>query len=282
MIPYQFLIYMLHRFGTLGEVRRFLDRRFTSAERIAKFQAQLDHMVGNLAAFGFLERAGDGDHVTLSDRIPELLVFRSVDPLYGHFLVKQLVRASFEEKVQALESVLSLPPTIERPLRLPEDLPQGPLQSEVLEPLLVQMGIVLAKVETTEDDDAGDDGMFDDEEANEPRNLPMMLRALFDSQCASPEFVPVQPKWVAGALFEFDCDFYKFIKAKDLLKNEGLVLRHLLRLIILAGEFLQRSGGDPDYERIGELVTRVCRNVDPRYTDRFLASEEEARKISAA
>ena len=38
-------------------------------------------------------------------------------------------------------------------------------------------------------------------------------------------------------------------------------------------------GLDPDYARIGELVTRICEQVDPRYTDRFLAAEQESRKL---
>jgi hypothetical protein len=91
----------------------------------------------------------------------------------------------------------------------------------------------------------------------------------------------VQPKWVAGGIFEHDGDFYKFVRARNLVKNEGLIIRHLLRLIILTDEFLAQSDGDPDYERIGELATQVCKNVDERYTDRFLASEAEARKLAA-
>jgi hypothetical protein len=89
-----------------------------------------------------------------------------------------------------------------------------------------------------------------------------------------------QPKWVAGGVFEAGCDFHKFVRAADLIKNEGLVLRHLLRLVILAGEFSTQSNGDPDYERIGELATRICQAIDPRYADRFLASEQEAVRLS--
>jgi len=110
--------------------------------------------------------------------------------------------------------------------------------------------------------------------------VPEMLKALFDAKLVSPEDVWMQPKWVAGGVFEAECDFYKFIRARDLAKNEGLVLRHLLRLTILAGEFRSRSGGDTDYERIGELATRACKQVDPRYTDRFLAAEAEARTLA--
>jgi len=52
-----------------------------------------------------------------------------------------------------------------------------------------------------------------------------------------------------------------------------VVLRHLLRLVILAGEFRTLTGGDPDYVRIGELITGICQQVDGRYTDRFLAAD---------
>ena len=51
----------------------------------------------------------------------------------------------------------------------------------------------------------------------------------------------------------------------------------MLRLVILAGEFLDRSDGDCEYEQISELATKACQRVDPRYTDRFLA-EADAKK----
>ncbi len=283
MIPYSILIYLLDKTGTLHDVRVFLSKRFTTHEHIEKFQKQLDAMIGNLEKFGYLTRAADGEHVTVHPPIRDLLAYRSVDPLYGEFLRGQLVPASFEEKVQALESVLPVPPGMERQVRL-QDQPPGPLQTHVLVPRLVQMGIALTHPEggvmAAPDEDEGADYMADD---RPPRamTLPEMLKALFDAKLVSPEDVWMQPKWLAGGVFEADCDFYKFIRARDLAKNEGLVLRHLLRLTILAGEFLQRSGGDPDYERIGALATRACRQVDARYTDRFLAAEEEARKLAA-
>lgn len=282
MIPYQILIYLLTRRGSLQEVRTFLTRRFNTAERLAKFQDQLDHMIGNLDKFGYLTTAPDGDHVTLNGTIHNLLNYRSVDPLYGEFLREQLVRASFDEKLAALESVLPLPPAMERQVRPPE-LPPGPLQTEVLMPALVQLGIALVHpdggVMAAPDDDAGDD-YYDEDRPPSAMTLPEMLKALFDSRLASPEDVIVRTKWVAAGVFAMECDFFKYIRARDLAKNEGLILRHLLRLVILAGEFLARSDGDPDYARIGELATRVCKNVDARYTDRFLASEAEAKTLA--
>ncbi len=282
MIPYQFLIYMLRKSGVVQEVRDFLDKRFAGPRKLEKFQDQLDHMINNLAAFGYLTKAEDGNHVTVNENIEKLVMFRSVDPLYGVFLTEQLARASFEEKVQAIESVLPVPPSIGYRVRLPF-LDPGPLQAEVIEPQLIQMGIITARVQQEEEEP--DDGIrrmderWDDDEPREPSNLAEMLKALFDDKLASPEDVLVQPKWLAGALFTMEGDFYKFTKAANLQKNEGLAMRHLLRLVILAGEFAQLSDGDPDYEKIGELATQICQQVDPSYTDRFLTSDAEAKKL---
>jgi hypothetical protein len=282
MIPYNVLIYLLHKYGTLHAVREFISKRFTTPETIAKYQNQLEHMINNLAKFEFLSRAEDANHVTLNAGIEGLLVFRSVDPLYGAFLCKQLSRGSFEEKVLALESILSLPPAMDRVLRPPVTLAPGPLQTEVLQPLLISMGIATAHSEgglaKAPDEDAGEDYWEEDFEPR-PMTLPDMLKALFEAQLASPENVLVIPRWAFGGIHEAGGDFFKFIRAHDQAKNEGLILRHLLRLVILAGEFRERSGGDPDYERLSQLATEICQQVDPRYTDRFLASEAEAREL---
>ncbi len=282
MIPYQVLIYLLTRTGQLEDVRAFLSRRFNTAERLAKFQDQLDHMINNLATFGYLTKVEDDDHVTLDERIWKLLNFRSVDPLYGAFLTEQLVRGSFEEKIQALESVLSVPPVIERLVRLPDDTEPGPLQTHVLEPTLIQMGVVLTHPDggiAAIEEDEGEDYWEEKDDIQRPLTLPEMLKMFFDAKLQTPEDVYVHPKWIAGGIFAHNDDFYKFVKARDLIKNEGLVLRHLLRLVILADEFKAQSDGDPEYEQIGQLVTQVCKSVDERYTDRFLASEAEARKL---
>lgn len=283
MVPYQVLVFLLRKTGTLHEVREFLSKRFNTPDRLEEFQRRLDRMIGNLVTFGYLLRAEDGDHVTLHESIHELADFRSVDPLYGAFLCKHLAQADLQEKMQALESVLSLPPALERSLAVPESLPAGPLQTHVLEPLLIQMGVALTQPGggiVAVKSEADDDPYAEFDEEPRPLRLPEMLRTLYEAKLATPEGTFVAPKWVLGGILEHGEDFFRFVKAKDLLKNEGLVLRHLLRLVILGGEFLTRSGGDPDYERIASVSTRVCQRVDARYTDRFLAAEEEAKKVA--
>lgn len=282
MIPYQVLIYLLTRRGSLHEVRRFLSERFNTPERVEKFQKQLDGMLDNLQALGYLTRSPDGEQVALDASVRKLLAFRSVDPLYGVFLADQLTYSNFDEKVLALESVLEVPTAILRKLRIPDELPKGPLQERVLEPLMVQMGVVIARPESSTDDKPRwmKAPWELDDEPERPPTFPEMLKIAFDARLAAPEAVPVQPKWVAGGVFQFDGEFFKFVRSRELIKQEGLILRHLLRLVILAGEFLSLTD-DPDYQRLGELATQACRRVDARYTDRFLAEAEAMRVIPA-
>jgi hypothetical protein len=280
MIPYQVLVFLLTKTGTLHEVREFISKRFNAPQKISKFQDQLDFMIDNLAGLGYLTRAADGDHVTLDGSIEKLFNFRSVDPLYGAYLAEQLNRGNFDEKVQVLESVLDVSPVIARRVPLPE-LPKGPLQMQVIEPLMIQMGVVLAQPsgESEFERRFGDDPYAEEEEL--PPTFPEMLKIAFEARLAAPEPVSVQPKWIAGGAFQMDCEFFKFARSANLIKQEGIVLRHLLRLVILAGEFFVLTD-DPDYEQIGELSTRCCRRVDPRYTDRFLADAENMRKLAQA
>ncbi|MGB4256865.1 MAG: hypothetical protein WBL15_04085, partial [Phycisphaerae bacterium] len=106
-----------------------------------------------------------------------------------------------------------------------------------------------------------------------------MLKLVFESRLAAPEPVFVQPKWIGGGVAEAGGDFYRFVKSRELIKQEGLILRHLLRLTILAGEMAALTE-DPDYIRIGEVATNACSSVDPRYTARFLEQAEAVKKMA--
>lgn len=287
MIPYQVLIYLLTKFGTLAAARSFLDRRFAAPGPIEKFHEQLRFMVGNLAGLGYVHLAEDGEHITLDDSIHKLLTFRSVDPLYGMYLAETLARGAFDEKVLALESVLEMPPVIERKVRIPEDLPIGPLQANELGPLMIQMGVMQAQREpgtgNGEQEELIDDYADDWRDPDEPRppTFPEMLKLAFEAKLPNPEPVNVNPKWLAGEMFSYNGEFFKYVKARDLVKQEGLILRHLLRLVILSGEFFTLTQ-DPQYLNIGEYATQACQRVDAKYTARFLADAEAAKKLLPA
>ena len=70
---------------------------------------------------------------------------------------------------------------------------------------------------------------------------------------------------------------------KRLQKQEGVIFRHLLRLILLIEELSQLNPPDlpPDQWRaeLGELAERLtgsCRDVDPTSTDKALAEAKAA------
>jgi superfamily II DNA/RNA helicase len=278
MIPYSVLVFLLLRSQDLADVRSFLRGRFDAPERLAKFDQQLDAMIGNLAALGYLTRVPDTDHVELHESIGALEGFRSIDPLYGAFLAGILSRGDVVEKLAALESVLEIPYRIVKVARH-HDHGKGPLQRELIEPLMIAMGVKLAEDferEKAEREESILDRSFEDDDAERewPPAFPDMLKIAYERDLPFPGEFEVQAKWVAGAIFDNGDDFDRFVRSRNLQKNEGLVFRHLLRLVLLAGEFRKKTD-DPDYGEIGERATRACQSIDPVYTRRFLESESE-------
>ncbi len=279
MIPYSVLIFLLTKLGALHDVKRFLEKRFCPPAQIEKFTQQLEYMLNNLAGLGYLTRSEDGDHVTLSETIFRLLTYRSVDPLFAEYMAQKLNFANSDEKLLALEAALELPPPLLRAVRIP-DLPPGPLQTQVLEPELIAAGLVAANAfgGGPQEAEEEEDWTGEEEEEQRPPTFPEMLAMLFAASLPSPEPIRVQPKWVAGGAFELNCEFFKFVRARSLTKQEGLILRHLLRLVILAGEFFTRTE-DPDYQQIAEKATATCQRVDANYTARFLADASEVQRL---
>ena len=78
-------------------------------------------------------------------------------------------------------------------------------------------------------------------------------------------------------MLEFGGDFNKYITSKGLQKQEGVIFRHLLRLILLAAEFAQFCPPDISEDEwreamneIADRLTAACRVVDPTSTDQTL------------
>ena len=205
--------------------------------------------------------------------LDQLLVFRSIHPLYGAFLLRHLGIADRNERLQALESALEVPRPLLRYLRVPrpDDLPPGPLQMTRLDEDLIRRGLIVAPVPPSADEEEDDD---DDRDKEYPPTLADKLRLLFDETHADVHDVNTQPVWAAGELLRFAGNFNLFIRTRDLVKQEGIVFRHLLRLILLCGEFQQVCPPDTtpdewqkDLRDIGERLTASCREVDPTSTD---------------
>ncbi len=212
--------------------------------------------------------------------LAKLLVFRSINPLYGAFLLKYLGMADQDERVQALESVLEVPTSILRDVRVPQmrDLPPGPLARERLDALLLERGLVTAEQLRDKSEDEG----LNWEERWTP-SLAEKLRLLFDSEFPGVHDIVTRPVWIAGEALRYGGDFNKLITSKGIVRQEGIIFRHLLRFILLCGEFSQATPADvepevwrSDLRELAEAITDCCRSIDPESTDKAIEAAQHA------
>ncbi|HUY32105.1 MAG TPA: DEAD/DEAH box helicase [Pirellulales bacterium] len=218
---------------------------------------------------------------TATPALDTLLVFRGVNPLYGAFLIEHLGIADHNERLQALESVLGLPRPLLRYVRVPLDLPAGPLATTRLDAELIRRGLIAAPLPPGGSDDE-EDGGYDDEPERPPL-LAEKLRLLFDARFPDVADVETQAVWAAGELLVFGGKFNNFVKARDLTKQEGIIFRHLLRLILLCEEFaaVTPPGVAPDQwqaelRELAERLTASCREVDPTSTEELIEQAHAA------
>lgn len=223
-----------------------------------------------------------------TERLEWLVQLRSVHPLYGVYMADQLAIADPEERILAFESVLDVPGTVARSVRVPryDQMPPGTLAQLRLDPRLLQTGLAtaaeLGAVGPSEDEEVTDRGfgrvMFD-----EPKVWPLTLGEkiyrLFQFDYPSVHDVNVRPVWIAGELREFNFDFNKYVTSRGLQKDEGILFRHLLRMILLLDEManippLESTVEDWEYplDDLAAQLTQACRKVDPQSTDEVLES----------
>ncbi len=106
-----------------------------------------------------------------TETMQRLLHFRGVNPLYGVFLLNHLGVADRAERIQAIESILEIPGSVARFVRVPkhEELPPGPLATTRLDVQLLKLGLVtleqLGAAEEEEEDNKRrqGDGIFEEE-----------------------------------------------------------------------------------------------------------------------
>lgn len=226
---------------------------------------------------------------TPTGELPRLLQLRSVNPIYGLYLIDLLGAADMTERIQALESVLELPGSILAQVRVPppDVMPPGPLATEYVDQELIARGLATLEdlYPSPEDPDRRD--MFRERRWAVP--LADKLRLLFHSEFPDVRDLRITPCWVAGDLLKFGGDFDKYVRGRDLTKQEGLVFRHLLRLILLCGEFAQFTPPNvrpEDWQQplrdLADQLTASCRAVDPESTDKSLESMQSPDVASGA
>ena len=318
-LPWRLLAYMLAASPEVDRIRKLVGKRLMNDKQLEAGQKALDRMLMTLWTAGYVEldpeppredeqasEAGDtlalpGVESDLEPQIyrPEfahpteamdrLLAFRGVNPLFGVFLLNHLGIADRAERIQALESILDLPGSVARFVRVPkpEELPPGPLATTRLDVHLLKLGLVtLEQLGAGEPDEEEPqrrrgDGIFEEEHVW-VLTLAEKLRLLFDHDFPGVHDVRATPVWAAGELLEFGGDFNNFITSKKLQKQEGVIFRHLLRMILLIAEFRQHCPPDTTAEEwcddltdISEQLAAACRTIDPSSTDKMLAQAEQ-------
>ena len=236
-------------------------------------------------------------HATRAVPTPELaklLLLRGVNPLYGLYLVNELGIADREERLQAIESVLEMPGSVAKHVRVPwpQDLPPGPLAVTKLDPKLLQMGLATPQElgAALSDDEIRAQRDLPPEERIRILTLADKLRRLFDATYPGVHSLNTVPVRCASEVLQFGGQFDKYIAACGLQKQEGIIFRHLLRLILLLKELapLEPTRLEPaevpadavavdwktDLLEVADRLIDCCRGVDPLSVDKALAEVE--------
>lgn len=221
------------------------------------------------------------DIATPTEKMQDLLLLRGVHPLYAVFLTKHLGIADRNERVMALESLLELSRSLGKAIRIPkpDELPPGPLATERLDPQLLKLGLATADEFGYKDPDEDEEkqrGYYD--EYVPVLTLPHKLQRLFQYDFPAVQDLRITPVWVAGEVLRYGTDFNKYITANKLQKQEGILFRHLLRLVLLLDEMVELCPPDVEYETwkadlndIANQLEETCRAVEPEGTEQWLA-----------
>ncbi len=301
-LPWRLLAYLLSVSPEIEKIRGFVRKRLLDGPRVEAGLKQLLYMLLTLHRNNFiqLEPAPPAEllspksqpksdytpeYARPTDRLPQLLVFRACHPLYGMYLLDLMGIADRNERIQLFESILDLPRPLLRYVRVPDDLPKGPLETSRLDPELISRGLLVSR--TVPAATAGEEEEAEEIEESvpweeRPPRLAEKALLLFEEQHPDVTDVTIQAVWSAGEVLRYG-DFNKYVTTRDLTKQEGLIFRHLLRLILLMEEFahLTPAGMEPDAWRaelrdIAGRLTAICREVDPMSTDETIAKAHAA------
>ncbi|OUW88260.1 MAG: helicase [Saprospirales bacterium TMED214] len=221
-----------------------------------------------------------------TERLDRLVHLRSVNPLFGVYLADQLAIADPQERIAALESVLEVPGTVARFTRMPslEEMPPGTLATNRLDPQLLQLGLATAEelgAKSEEEEEEVVDRGFGRVMFQEPRVWPLTIGEkvlrMFRHEFPRVHNVNVRPVWIVGELMDFGGDFNKYVTARKLQKEEGILFRHCLRMILLLDEMANIPPLETTIEtwenpldELADRLTEACRSVDPQSTDEIL------------
>lgn len=219
------------------------------------------------------------EYAIATDQLSLLFSFRSVNSIYAIYLAEHMHLASYEERLQLLEAALDMPYSVRRGVRVPlhDRMPPGPLATGFADRRLLSSGLA------TPDELAG----YRDEDTGRfvpPLMIADKIHLLFQADYPGIHDARSTAVWCVGDLLQFGGDFNRFVRAREMTKQEGVLFRHCLRMILLCGEFAQIEPPnlDPhewrsDLSELAALLTDSCRAVDPDSTDQTLNTLEILR-----
>ena len=306
-IPWRLLAYLLDASPEVDRIRQLVAKRLMNTKQLENAQKELTRMLITLHRAGYveleprpptdeereeqqnllqMEREKSEEFIPdvlyqpefahPTERLEMLLAFRGINPLYGVFLINHLGAADRNERVQAIESILEMPRSVSRSTRVPkhDELPPGPLATGRLDEQLLKLGLALPEEIQASEEEPDRNAMFQEDRVY-VITLAEKLHRLFNYDFPGVHGVRVNPTWAAGELLLFGGDFNKYITSHKLQKQEGVIFRHLLRMILMIGEFTQLTPPDTtddewldDMYDIRDRLTESCRNVDPLSTDK--------------
>ena len=173
----------------------------------------------------------------------------------------------------------------------PERMPPGPLARGWLDDELIRRGLAtvddLYPKSFAEEDDP--QKKFGGPQRRFAIPFADKLRMLFDAEYPGVGGLRTTAVWVVGDVLHFGGDFQKYVTSRDLTRQEGLVFRHLLRMILLCEEFAQltppgldRVDWEQELQEISRVCTDSCRQVDPESTDKLLEVMHQEVDVAAA
>ncbi len=212
-----------------------------------------------------------------TEKLDQLLQFRSINPLYACFLLKYLGKADEFEQIQLIESVLEVPGSVVRDVRVPYELMKsGELARAFLDTELIERGLVPAHLLSGEMPEDPHELRYDEY----PPTVADKMRLLFQSDFPGVHGLRIAPVWIVGDLLKFNGNFNKYVSGRDLIKQEGIIFRHLLRFVLLLQEFLPivpEGIIEEEWQtRLmfwSDTITKACREVDPVSTDKTLEAK---------
>ena len=270
--------------GLFGQLIQEARESGGTASTTSKAKKKIERSQAPPAEYNRLDHY-EPENAVPTDSMDLLFAFRSVNSIYALFLAEHFGQANYEERLQLLEGALDMPRSVARFVKVPfpDKMPPGPLSTEFADSTLLKRGLA------TQDEL---NGYYD--EINERRIPPLMLadkiHLMFRADFPGIHDARCTPVWCVGDLLNFNGDFNKYVRTRDLVKQEGIIFRHCLRMILLCGEYAQIEppGICPDEWRndlseLAALLTDSCRAVDPASTDETLnqleAIQEEGETL---